>query len=282
MWKRDPAHRQKRRAEQPGLHAWNVVLSRRQVMGSVCGLAGYAALTGCPASPEREARNPPREGYPGNLALVCRGPATDADCADALAGLLRDSTLELDVRFTGPREQIPISTETLGKAKIYAQPGGGDLREGYQHMQDYRDLIRAYVGGGGAYLGICLGGYLAGSDPGFDLLPVPVDQYITSPAATVRTEADTVVEVCWNDRQQFLYFQDGPVFLPGEAATDVVATYPSGLAAALIARYGRGLVAVSGPHVEATADWYEAYDLDQPEGDLRALGFDFVRRLVRT
>lgn len=233
--------------------------------------------------PGREPRVGTIEEKPGNLALVYRGPATDSDCADAAAGLLRDSGAGLDVRFAGPGERIPISGETLGKASLYAQPGGGGLRDGYRHMRCYRDVIRAYVGGGGRYLGICLGGYLAGSDPGFDLLPVPVDQYITSPAASVHTEDDTVVQVTWNGREQSLFFQDGPVFLPGDPTTsEIVATYPNGLTAALVARYGRGLVAVSGPHVEATADWYEAYDLEPPDGALRGLGFGFVRRLLLT
>ncbi|MGW4527525.1 BPL-N domain-containing protein [Amycolatopsis sp. NPDC004378] len=260
----------------------NLTLKRRQIIAVACALGGLPAVTGC-TTPDAEPKTLSTNAESGALALVYRGPATDADCADALAGLLRDSPVGLDVHFAGPGERIRLSEETLGKAGLYAQPGGGDLDDGYRHMRVYRDLIRAYVEGGGTYLGICLGGYLAGADPGFDLLPVPVDQYVTSEAATVHTEEDTVVQVDWNGRRQFLYFQDGPAFLPGAPATsEIVATYPNGLAAALIARFGRGLVAVSGPHVEATADWYRAYDLDQPDGALRALGFDFVRRLVRT
>lgn len=260
----------------------NPALNRRQIIAVACALGGLPALTGC-ATPGAKPKIPPTTANSRALALVYRGPAADADCADALAGLLRDSPVELDVHFAGPGERIPLSGETLGKAGLYAQPGGGDLGDGYRHMRVYRDLLRAYVDGGGTYLGICLGGYLAGADPGFDLLPVPVDQYITSRAATVRTEEDTVVQVEWNGRRQLLFFQDGPAFpADGPATSEVVATYPNGLAAALIARYGRGLVAVSGPHLEATADWYQAYDLAQPGDALRELGFDFVRRLVRT
>jgi hypothetical protein len=266
---------------QSGLFAGGVVLGRRGVLSGVCAMAGVAALTGSVASDDDPGRRPAEPG-PGNLALVYRGPATDADCADAVAGMLRGAGCGLDVRFTGPGEPMPLSRESLSRAKLYAQPGGGGLLDGYQQMKAYRRLIRTYVDGGGRYLGVCLGAYLAGSDPGFDLLPVSVDQYITSPGASVRAEDDTVVRVTWRGRSRFLFFQDGPVFRQADSpdGVDVFATYSNGLAAALLARRGAGRVGVVGPHVEATQEWYDAYDLSIPDGVHPELGFDFVQRLI--
>jgi glutamine amidotransferase-like uncharacterized protein len=80
-----------------------------------------------------------------------------------------------------------------------------------------------------------------------------------------------------------MYFQDGPAFLLDRGATDVIvlATYTNGKIAALVAPYGKGKVGVSGPHPEATAAWYEASHLVNPEGVRTALGHDLIDMLMR-
>lgn len=45
----------------------------------------------------------------------------------------------------------------------------------------YAGAVRDFVSGGGRYLGFCLGAYLAGSDPGFDLLVRRPRAHIHSP-----------------------------------------------------------------------------------------------------
>jgi glutamine amidotransferase-like uncharacterized protein len=191
------------------------------------------------------------------VALVYRGPASTPGCPEAVAALLRSSRWGFDVRYAGPDEDVPVSALALIGAAVYAQPGGGELRHGYRQLRRHRAAIRGFVHSGGRYLGFCLGGYLAGATPGFDLLPGDTDQYIASTAATVGSPADTLVEVAWRGHTRTLFFQDGPYFWvrPSAEAT-VVATYPNGTAAALIAGFGRGRVGVVGPHPEATGDWF--------------------------
>jgi glutamine amidotransferase-like uncharacterized protein len=147
-------------------------------------------------------------------------------------------------------------------------------------MRRYRATIRAYVGGGGRYLGFCLGGYLAGRTPGFALLPGDTDQYVRTKRATVRTTDDTVVEVRWRGSRRHLFFQDGPVFQldPGATGVDVLARYPNGELAALVAPFGAGRVGVVGPHPEATPDWYG--DLGLPDPDHTELGHDLIDALM--
>jgi len=144
-------------------------------------------------------------------------------------------------------------------------------------MRPYADDIRNWVRGGGRYLGICMGGYLAGRDPGFGLLPGDSDEYITAAGATVRTDGDAMVTVSWRGQPRHLYFRDGPYFRlrPNYGAT-VLATYSNGLAAAVVARYGRGSVGVSGPHPEAPASWYRESGLTNPDGVRLDLGYDLV------
>ncbi|MFK0296259.1 BPL-N domain-containing protein [Streptomyces sp. NPDC090442] len=214
------------------------------------------------------------------LALVYRGPAArPAGCSEAVAELLAAGPWDLDVRYTGPHEDIPLSAASLAHAHLYAQPGGGSLAPAYRRMHKHADEIRDYVQGGGRYLGFCLGGYLAGDDPGFDLLPGDTDQYIVTPGATVTHDRDTVVETRWRGQPRTVFFQDGPHFLldPGADAT-VLATYPNGTVAAVVAPCGTGRVAVVGPHPEATDDWF--LDENLPLHHTHDLAVDLVNELL--
>ncbi|MEV0272414.1 BPL-N domain-containing protein [Hamadaea sp. NPDC050747] len=211
------------------------------------------------------------------LALVYRGPASLPGCPEAAARLLKISRWGFDVRYVGPGEDVPLSAQTLAGASLYVQPGGDTLADAYRHLRRHRKDIRRFVRGGGRYLGICLGGYLAGATPGFGLLPGDTDQYIASRGATIASEDDTLVRVSWRGRERTLFFQDGPYFLarPGTGVT-VLATYPNGTIAAMVAGFGAGRVAVVGPHPEAEEDWYADAKLD-PGGALGAdLGLDLV------
>ena len=114
-----------------------------------------------------------------------------------------------------------MTAEALSSATLYAQPGGTDLPPAWRHMRRYADAIRAFVHGGGHYLGFCLGGYLAGRDPGFALLPGDSGEYIESRGAEVTSLKDTIVSVRWRGQRRRVYFQDGPYFtLRPHAACD--------------------------------------------------------------
>ena len=214
------------------------------------------------------------------LALVYKGPAAHPSaCSDAVASLLRSSSYGFDVRYVGPHGELPLNAKTVGNAVIYAQPGGGELTPAYRRMRKHRYAIRNYVALGGNYLGFCLGGYLAGATPGFGLLPGDTDQYVASRGATTRTMDDTMVEVIWRGRRRQMFFQDGPIFLLDDgAAGTVLARYPNDGIAAVVTSFGKGRVAVAGPHPEATADWYADSGLpNEPNFDL---GNDLIETVM--
>lgn len=214
------------------------------------------------------------------LALVYRGPASLPGCPEAVAGLLASGPWDLDVLFTGPDEALPLSAESLSHAALYAQPGGGTLSRAYRKLRRQRRAIRDFVHDGGRYLGFCLGGYLAGATPGFGLLPGDTDQYISSPGATVHDEGNTLVRVSWRGCPRTVFFQDGPLFVLDENAdARVLATYDNGTLAALVAPFGGGRVAVTGPHPEATDGWYTDHGL--PVHHTRDLALDLVEAVMQ-
>ena len=217
------------------------------------------------------------------LALVYRGRAArPEECSEAVAALLRSSSRGFDVRYVGPREELALTPAVLARAVLYAQPGGGELKPAYRRMRRYETAIREFVADGGRYLGFCLGGYLAGATPGFGLLPGDTDQYIATRGATIASTGDTLVQVRWRGRRRQLYFQDGPTFVvePGAMGVTVLARYPNGENAALVAAFGAGAVGVVGPHPEATPDWYRDTGLVKPDGLDTDLGHDLIEAVM--
>lgn len=241
-------------------------IGRRALLAAtLTGVAATAsAVTGLVTPP---ARRP--------LALVYRGPAACPGCAESVARLLRDCPTGYRTYFCGPDGDLPLSPAVLSRAEVYAQPGGGTLADAWPHMRRYADDVRAFTGRGGHYLGFCLGAYLAGT-PGFRLLPGDTRRYITTRKAVVHTDRETVIPVHWQGSLRHMYFQDGPVFrLRRGADTHVLARYTNGLPAAVVTKYGRGVVGVVGPHPEADANWYEN-GLRNPDGIRPDLGYDFL------
>lgn len=214
------------------------------------------------------------------LALVYRGPAARPhECSRAVAALLASSGHGFDVRYVGPREELPLTAGTLAAAAVYAQPGGGTLAHGYARMRRHRGAIRDYVREGGRYLGFCLGGYLAGATPGFDLLPGDTDRWIDRPEASVRHDGDDLVRVNWRGRERTVFFQDGPYFvLESPRRADVLARYPDGAVAAAVAGFGAGRVGVVGPHPEASPDWFA--DARLPAVDAGDLGRQLIDEVM--
>ncbi|WP_199582480.1 BPL-N domain-containing protein [Blastococcus sp. TF02-9] len=229
--------------------------------------------------PGIEARAP-QDGR--RLALVYRGPASTPGCPEAVAEALVRSRWGLDVRYVGPREALPLCPETLARAALFAQPGGGTLRRAYRRLRRHAPAIRTFVRTGGGYLGFCLGGYLAGETPGFGLLPGDSDRYISSPGARPDHAGDDLVTLDWNGRHRQMFFQDGPWFDLDAARgpADVLATYANGLPAALIAPFARGMVGVVGPHPEAPAGWYVDSGLPVPPDLTADLTQDLLDRVL--
>jgi glutamine amidotransferase-like uncharacterized protein len=197
------------------------------------------------------------------LALVYRGPASSPGIPADTATFLRTCSQQFRVEFCGPHpEDLPVNAETLAQASLYVQPGGGDdLTTAWHAVRLYTRPLQQFIRRGGHYLGICMGGYLAATDPGFNLLPGNCNDYTTTRGAEVHNASNSVITVDWpspgHPTLRKIFYQDGPYFwLTHGAHARMLARYTNGRIAAMVAPYGNGSVGVSGPHPEANRTWY--------------------------
>ncbi|GAB3976007.1 BPL-N domain-containing protein [Actinoallomurus acanthiterrae] len=249
-------------------------VDRRRLLFGVLPAAALLA-TGCARSKAKskaESNADERSARP-RLALIYNGPQGCPACGPTVAALLRRAPQPYRVKYVSA-----VTAADLADAQLYVQPGGGaDLEGTWRHLSGSAGVMRDWVRKGGSYLGLCFGAYLAGRDPGFDLLPGDTNGYVGSPGATVPDDRDTVVAVNWRGKPRHMYFQDGPAFfLDAGADATVLATYPNGTAAVVVAPYGKGRVGVSGPHPEADDSWYAEKGLHNPDG----VRFDLAYELI--
>ena len=234
-----------------------MILDRRRFLVAAAGLAAV----GCsrPVAPQNDDSR-------RSVALIYRGPASTPGAPEAAATLLDEGELAMDVRFVGPDEPDQLTAAVLSTGALYVQPGGADdLNAAWNAVLPITSALRAWIHDGGAYLGCCMGGFLAGRDPGFDLLPGEAVEYGASPGATVTDNADALVTVDWRGRPETVYFQGGPAFTVNAGPDDTtLARYSNGLVAAGVFGFGRGAVGVTGPHPEAPLSWYTDAGLDAP------------------
>jgi len=195
------------------------------------------------------------------IAVIYRGLATAEGCPEVCATALEGP---YQIKYAGPAysDILAALNDPSEKAALYVQPGGGDNMEvGWNAVKDFSEGLKSWVQKGGHYIGICMGGYLAGTEPGFGLLEGwESASYTETEGAEVTDMKDALVTVHWRDVHRQVYFQGGPCFKPcddcdrGKAV--VLATYSNNQVAALALPLGNGSVGVCGPHPEAPSDWY--------------------------
>lgn len=194
-------------------------------------------------------------------ALIYNGPVADAESVQAVAEVAR--AVGLGVRYVDDLRKL---SAVLPQAKVFIIGGTEDdvapLMDGFT-LKAKRALYD-YLDNGGRYLGICGGAYVASSGwrdegrivRGLNIIEAKTDGYDED-------FESKVYRVNWQGQVRSMYYQAGPVFKPGSEKPQIIATYPDGRPAALIADYGRGRVAVSGPHPEAPPAWRENLDEDE-------------------
>lgn len=215
--------------------------------------------------------SPAEAATPITHVAIYRGPAGCDDCSENVAKALHRLNPGYQIDYVGADEAIDITPKTLARYDLYVQPGGGqDIPGALRSLGDARsEAISDYVANGGRYLGLCMGAYLA-DDSNLGLIPVDLDGEAGRPGFEVPDIADAAVQVTWDGKPDQVFFQDGPYF-PKVAPYTAIATYRNGDVAAARYTFEKGVVILSGPHPEASAQWFENADIalsKMPQGDL--------------
>jgi len=158
-------------------------------------------------------------------------------------------------------------------------PGGLGDADRFEYLtSEHQARIKGFIQRGGAYLGICMGAYWAGSDY-FDILDgVESKQYITRPNTDTRRPHAKNIKINWRGTDTTMFFYDGCA-LVGNGQFHTVATYANGDPMAII----QNRIGLIGCHPESQLHWYESYSWLRGKyhgGDHHRLLLEFVNDLM--
>jgi hypothetical protein len=215
-----------------------------------------------------------------DYALIYNGPVAAEGCPEAAATVAREAGLP--VRFVSDLNKLP---GLLDRAAVFIIGGTGDDLDPL--IADFtpaiKQAVQDYVRGGGHYLGICGGAYLAGTgyrENGryvalLDLIPAEPREFAAG------NYAEKIIPVRWLGATYPMYFQGGPAFdLKARARVRIIAKYADGQIAALVSPYGRGKVAAIGPHPEADNSWTDRLPRAEHWGSTRHLLVELLQQML--
>ena len=210
------------------------------------------------------------------IALFQNHPECSTQCCD---GMIKALSPKYDIKIFHKEECNP---KTLKEVDIVAFPGGIGDYSSYDTFfrRKAENAVAEFVAHGGAYLGICMGAYWAGSN-WFDILDgVDTTQYIKQPTADIRRSYGTVAPVIWDGNLENMFFYDGCAMIGDESKFNTIARYANGDPMAII----QGTIGIIGCHPESMEFWYqkpyyEYINKHWHEGRHHNLLLDFVDQL---
>ena len=160
-------------------------------------------------------------------------------------------------------------------------PGGiGDASSFEYLLRDNRSRVRDFVANGGAYLGICMGAYWAGSNY-FDILnDVDAEQYMCRPGTDTRRPHAKNIDITWDNEPMKMFWYDGCALVGNESKFTTVARYAGNNDPMAIMQGRIGLI---GCHPESTPHWYSSYSWMRGQyhgGQHHRLLLEFVNELM--
>ena len=160
-------------------------------------------------------------------------------------------------------------------------PGGiGDASSFNYLLKDNGARIRNFIASGGAYLGICMGAYWAGSNY-FDILQdVDAEQYMQRPGTDTHRPHAKNIDIIWNNDPMKMFWYDGCSLVGDESKFKTIARYAGNNDPMAIIQDRIGLI---GCHPESTPHWYSSYSCMQGQyhhGQHHWLLLNFVNNLL--
>jgi glutamine amidotransferase-like uncharacterized protein len=233
------------------------MISDRKEMGgrwvlpvSICLLLFTLVVSGCTALPEgggAEGDTMDRTVcvYAGSGAVL----AKDVEVAlDKLAMPYREMD-ERDIR-SGRLEDCSLLIVAGGYTAKYVDALG---EEGFEQ-------IREFVAGGGGYIGICAGAYIAarnvevpGRPPGLGIIEIENERKAGQGIRTITIAKPEHPVVKGYTGGVDIWYQNGPMMRAGEGV-ETLAIYEEGGAAIVCSTYGYGKVVIFSPHPEGSLE----------------------------
>jgi glutamine amidotransferase-like uncharacterized protein len=191
--------------------------------------------------------------------LLFNGTGTSANDVVAVATILSNNHLSYST--ANSTELNDLSESQLTAYRLLIVPGGNFITIGNNLRSSTTANIHNAVQNGLNYLGICAGGFLAGSSiyNGLDLTSGVRFSFYADEDQGIRKTAVAIASAGAPTLDQ--YWEDGPQFAGWGA---VVGKYPNGTPAIVEGTSGKGWVILSGVHPEAPASWRHGMTFTTP------------------
>ena len=191
--------------------------------------------------------------------LLFNGTGTSANDVAAIETILPDNHLSYSTANSS--ELNDLSESQLTSYRLLIVPGGNFITIGNNLRSSTTANIRNAVQNGLNYLGICAGGFLAGSSiyNGLNLTSGVQFSFYADEDRGIRKTVVAIAGAGGLTLDQ--YWEDGPQFAGWGA---VVGKYPNGTPAIVEGTSGKGWVILSGVHPEAPASWRHGMTFTTP------------------
>lgn len=178
------------------------------------------------------------------------------------AGLARDVEVALD-KLEIPYHEVDeqdIRGGGLEDCPLLIIPGGYTARYVDALGEEGFEQIREFVAGGGGYIGICAGAYIAARNvevpshpPGLKIIGIQNERKAGRGLRTIIMAKPTHPVVRGFEGKVGIWYQNGPMMKAGEGV-ETLAVYEEGAAAIVCANYGQGKVVIFSPHPEGSLE----------------------------
>ena len=190
--------------------------------------------------------------------LLFDGTGTSANDVAAVETILSNNHLSYSTADSS--ELNEMSESQLTAYRLLIVPGGNFITIGNNLRSGTTANIHNAVQNGLNYLGICAGGFLAGSSI-YNSLDLTSGVRFSFYADEDRGIRKTAVAIAGAGATLDQYWEDGPQFAGWGA---VVGKYPNGTPAIVEGTSGKGWVILSGVHPEAPASWRHGMTFTTP------------------